>query len=223
MSDSTETKKGQASQSDEKRRSFLVEIAAVVVGGLASVGPLAIGLYAVLSEPFRPRKTPRNFSRGDDGVEASADEYLVTTMGSLSDDGVPRRFEVIANKVDAWNFTPDQPVGAIFLSKQEAAKESDQGFVDAAGKKWSVVAFQATCPHFGCSVSFEQTASAFLCPCHNSSFNIDGTLRDLEGSPNPSLRPLDRLNVNDKKLAKGEVWVEFFEFQSGTKEQIRKV
>ena len=49
MSDSTETKEDQASQSDEKRRSFLVEIAAVVVGGLASLGPLTIGLYAVLS------------------------------------------------------------------------------------------------------------------------------------------------------------------------------
>ena len=49
MSESTETQEGQVSQSEEKRRSFLVEIAAVVVGGLASLGPLAVGLYAVLS------------------------------------------------------------------------------------------------------------------------------------------------------------------------------
>ena len=222
MSDSTEMQEGQASQSDKKRRSFLVEIAAVVVGGLASLGPLAVGLYAVLSEPFRPRKTPGKFSRSDGDAGGSGDEYFVTTMDSLSGDGMPRRFEVIANKFDAWNFVPDQPIGAIYLSKQDAAKESDQAFVDTAGKKWGVVAFHATCPHAGCSVSFEQTASAFLCPCHNSSFNTDGTKRELEGSHNPSPRPLDRLNVNNEKLAKGEVWVEFFDFYTGRADKIRK-
>ena len=222
MSDSTETKEDQASQSDEKRRSFLVEIAAVVVGGLASLGPLTIGLYAVLSEPFRSRKTPEKFSRGDGGAGGSGDEYFVTTIDSLSDDGLPRRFEVIANKFDAWNFVPDQPIGAIYLSKQNAAKEGDQAFVDDAGKKWGVVAFHATCPHAGCSVSYEQAASAFLCPCHNSSFNTDGTKRDAEGSHNPSPRPLDRLNVNDEKLAEGEIWVEFFDFYTGRASKIRK-
>lgn len=222
MSDSTETQEGQASHSDEKRRSFLVEIAALVVGGLASLGPLAIGLYAVLSEPFRPRRIPGKFARGDGGAGGSADEYFVTTMDSLSDDGMPRRFEVIANKFDAWNFVPDQPIGAIYLSKQDADKDGGQAFVDSAGKKWSVVAFHATCPHAGCSVSYEQVASAFLCPCHNSSFNTDGTKRDLEGSHNPSPRPLDRLNVNDEKLASGEVWVEFFDFYTGRASKIRK-
>jgi Rieske Fe-S protein len=222
MSSGTDTQEDRASGSDKKRRSFLVEIAAIVVGGLASLGPLAVGLYAVLSEPFRARKTPANFSRGDGSDGTSSDEYFVTMMESLSDDGLPRRFEVIANKFDAWNFVPDQPIGAIYLSKQDAANESDQGFVDEAGKKWSVVAFHTTCPHAGCSVSFEQTVSAFLCPCHNSSFNSDGTKRDLEGSHNPSPRPLDRLKVNDEKLAGGEVWVEFFDFYTGREDRIRK-
>ena len=222
MSSGTDTQEDQASGSDKKRRSFLVEIAAIVVGGLASLGPLAIGLYAVLSEPFRARKTPGKFSRSDGDAGGSGDEYFVTTMESLSGDGMPRRFEVIANKFDAWNFVPDQPIGAIYLSKQDAAKESDQAFVDAAGKKWSVVAFHATCPHAGCSVSFKQTVSAFLCPWHNSSFNVDGTKRDLEGSHNPSPRPLDRLKVNDDKLASGEVWVEFFDFYTGRENKIRK-
>ena len=222
MSESTETQEGQVSQSEEKRRSFLVEIAAVVVGGLASLGPLAVGLYAVLSEPFRPRKTPGKFSRGDGGAGGSADEYFVTTMDSLSNDGMPRRFEVIANKFDAWNFVPNQPIGAIYLSKQDASPEGEQSFVDGDGKKWDVVAFHATCPHAGCSVSFEQTASAFLCPCHNSSFNMDGTKRDAEGSHNPSPRPLDRLNVNVVKLALGVVCVDFFDFYTGLSNKIRK-
>jgi len=222
MSESTETQECQVSQSEEKRRNFLVEIAAVVVGGLAGLGPLAVGLYAVLSEPFRSRKTPGKYSRGDGGATGSADEYFVTTMDSLSNDGLPRRFEVIANKFDAWNFVPDQPIGAIYLSKQDASPEGGQVFVDADGKKWSVVAFHATCPHAGCSVSYEQAASAFLCPCHNSSFNVDGTKRDAEGSHNPSPRPLDRLDINGEKLAKGEVWVEFFDFYTGRANKIRK-
>ena len=222
MSESTETQECQVSQSEEKRRNFLVEIAAVVVGGLAGLGPLAVGLYAVLSEPFRSRKTPGKYSRGDGGATGSVDEYFVTTMDSLSNDGLPRRFEVIANKFDAWNFVPDQPIGAIYLSKQDASPEGGQVFVDADGKKWSVVAFHATCPHAGCSVSYEQAASAFLCPCHNSSFNVDGTKRDAEGSHNPSPRPLDRLDINGEKLAKGEVWVEFFDFYTGRANKIRK-
>lgn len=230
MSDARDTQPDQATESVVstdtaelgKRRSFLVEIMAIAVGTVAGLGPLVVGLYAVLSEPFRQRKVPGDYGQGSESKGTNDDEYFVTTIDSLSDDGVPRRFEVIANKFDAWNFVPDQPIGAIYLSKQDAGKGSDQGFVDAAGKTWSVVAFHATCPHAGCSVSYAQESSAFLCPCHNSSFNLDGTKRDQPGKHNPSPRPLDRLDVNAKKLVQGEVWVNFFDFYTGREEPIRK-
>lgn len=230
MSDSTDTQtdhSGESVSTDPggtgKRRGFLVQVAALAVGTLAGLGPLVVGLYAVLSEPFRERRLPHSYGREDTTDETSVDEHFVTTVDALSVDGIPRRFEVIADKFDGWNFVPQQPIGAVYLSKQDAASGSSPGFLDAAGKKWSVVAFHATCPHAGCSVSYAREASAFLCPCHNSSFNRDGKKREQPGKHNPSPRPLDRLKVNDKKLAQGEVWVEFFDFMTGREEPIRKV
>ena len=220
MSDRTDAQDEQVSESTGKRRGFLVEIAAVVVGTLAGLGPLAVGLYAVLMEPFRQRTVPQKYRQVTGRGGTSEDEYFITTIDALSDDGVPRRFEVIADQFDGWNYMPQQPIGAIYLSKQDGGQQ--KGFVDKSGKNWSVVAFQTTCPHAGCSVSYEQSDSAFLCPCHNSSFNLDGTKREQEGSHNPSPRPLDRLVVNSEKLADGEVWVEFFDFYTGNKEPIRK-
>jgi len=51
MADRTDTQDAQAGEPAGKRRGFLVEIAAIVVGTLAGLGPLAVGLYAVLMEP----------------------------------------------------------------------------------------------------------------------------------------------------------------------------
>jgi len=216
MSDRTDAQDTQAGEPAGKRRGFLVEIAAIVVGTLAGLGPLAVGLYAVLMEPFRQRTVPRKYNQATGSGGTSEDEYFITTIDSLSNDGVPRRFEVIADKFDGWNYIPNQPIGAIYLSKQPLDNDGK------SPQEWEVVAFQTTCPHAGCSVSYEQSDEAFLCPCHNSSFNLDGTKREQEGSHNPSPRPLDRLTVNEAKLADDEIWVEFFDFYTGNKEKVRK-
>ena len=31
-----------------------------------------------------------------------------------------------------------------------------------------------TCPHQGCKLSYKTDQNMFVCPCHNSKFNIDG-------------------------------------------------
>ena len=33
------------------------------------------------------------------------------------------------------------------------------------------VAFDAVCPHAGCSVEYDQSAALIVCPCHGSQFN----------------------------------------------------
>ena len=43
------------------------------------------------------------------------------------------------------------------------------------------------CTHLGCGVRWDDQAKAYLCPCHNGVFNIDGSHRS-----GPPPRPLDR-------------------------------
>lgn len=51
----------------------------------------------------------------------------------------------------------------------------------------SVVAFGPQCTHLGCAYHFEEAGGAFVCPCHNSTFSLDGKV--ISG---PAPRPLDR-------------------------------
>jgi len=50
-----------------------------------------------------------------------------------------------------------------------------------------VIAFDPICTHLGCAYHWEDDQKEFLCPCHTSSFGIDGKVL---GGPAP--RPLDR-------------------------------
>jgi menaquinol-cytochrome c reductase iron-sulfur subunit len=51
----------------------------------------------------------------------------------------------------------------------------------------NVVAFTPQCTHLGCAYHWDEKANNFLCPCHTSTFSIDGKV--LSG---PAPRPLDR-------------------------------
>jgi len=52
----------------------------------------------------------------------------------------------------------------------------------------NVVAFAPQCTHLGCAYHWDEKENNFLCPCHTSTFSIDGKV--LTG---PAPRPLDRL------------------------------
>jgi menaquinol-cytochrome c reductase iron-sulfur subunit len=51
----------------------------------------------------------------------------------------------------------------------------------------NVVAYTPQCTHLGCAYHWEDKDNNFLCPCHTSTFSIDGKV--LTG---PAPRPLDR-------------------------------
>jgi menaquinol-cytochrome c reductase iron-sulfur subunit len=53
-----------------------------------------------------------------------------------------------------------------------------------------VVAFTPDCTHLGCAYHWDDPSHTFVCPCHTSSFAIDGKVL---GGPAP--RPLDRYTV----------------------------
>ena len=131
--------------------------------------------------------------------------FFLTTLESLPEDGTPRRFPVIADRVDAWNVYPDEPIGAVLMRRTD-------------DKKKPVEAFNEICPHAGCFIGYSPDKKEFLCPCHLAHFALDGKRTD-KNSPSP--RDMDTLEVEIRN--KNEIWVKFENFQLGCSEKIAKV
>jgi menaquinol-cytochrome c reductase iron-sulfur subunit len=170
-----------------RRRSFFAEASAVILGGIVVAFPFATTLFPLL-DPLRRKG-------------GGAKEIRVAPLDAVPDDGLPRRFPVVADLVDAWTKSVNQPIGAVYLRRE---KGSDK-----------VEALNAICPHAGCSVAFEEKKDLFVCPCHTSAFALDGTRR-LDVSRVPP-RDMDRLAC---EVRDGEVWVEFQNFLTGKEHQI---
>jgi menaquinol-cytochrome c reductase iron-sulfur subunit len=190
---------------ENPRRGFLLSAAAAIAAGAAALVPLAVGIVAFL-DPLRRKKATAKRNRGE-ADEGGQGWVRVCALEALGQNGPPQRFPVIADQYDAWNFTPGAPIGAVY--------------VERTGPQ-SVRVFNATCPHAGCSVSFH--GQGFVCPCHNSSFDLSGAKQvSLSGRENPSPRGLDSLEVDPERLAQGEVWIRFMEFYTGRAEKIPKL
>jgi menaquinol-cytochrome c reductase iron-sulfur subunit len=169
-----------------ERRDFLKKACAIGLGTATVLVPLAAGV-TVLVDPLR-RKTE------------AGEKMLVTTLDALPKNGTPQKFAIVASRVDAWNKLPNAPVGAIYLRR--------------TGEQ-SVEAFNVVCPHAGCSVDFRAEQRDFYCPCHNSSFSIDGKIANPKS---PAARGLDSLEVEIRGAK--EVWVLFQNFQTGKSHKI---
>ena len=168
----------------DRRRGFLTKMIAVLFGAIAYLAPAATGIWAFLNPLGEKSSAGRTFR--------------LASLGAL--DAVPRKFAVIADRVDAWNRFPNEPVGAVYLRRREDGQ---------------VEAIQVVCPHAGCSVRFEAEAAKFLCPCHTASFDVSGKRLD---ATSPSPRDLDTLDVEIRN--EDEVWVQFANFRTGTPEKI---
>jgi menaquinol-cytochrome c reductase iron-sulfur subunit len=169
------------------RRGFLKKLAANLLGAVITIVPFAAGL-AVWFDPVR-----RKSSSGGKLVR-------VASLSALPEDGMPRKFQVIASRVDAWNKSPEMAVGAVYLRRVKGEKPR---------------AFNVVCPHAGCFVDYLEDKSSYRCPCHNSTFALDGKIND-PGSPAP--RGLDELSVEIRNQS--EVWVKFQNFRAGVAEKI---
>ncbi len=167
------------------RRGFFKKAAAVVIGGIAGLVPALAGLMVWL-DPLR-RKA------------AAGSAVKVTTLDALPADGIPRKFPVLADRTDAWNKYLHVPVGAVYLRRTTGDK---------------VEALNVVCPHAGCFVDFRGDSGQFHCPCHNSTFALDGGIAN-PSSPAP--RGLDSLQA---EVRNGEVWVAFQNFKAGQKEKV---
>lgn len=52
------------------------------------------------------------------------------------------------------------------------------------------VAFAPACTHLGCAYHWDNSADLFVCPCHGSTFTVDGRVKE-----GPAARPLERYRV----------------------------
>jgi menaquinol-cytochrome c reductase iron-sulfur subunit len=175
---------------DEKnigRRKF-IRVATVGTSAVCGILPFAAGIPAVLDPVTKS-------SSDSDQVPWSR----VAPLASLPEDGSPAKFEVILEKVvDAWTTYKDVPVGAVYLSR----------------RKDEVVAFNLKCPHLGCAIDFRKQSKDYFCPCHNSSFALDGSITT-ENSPSP--RPMDTMET---KVENGQVWLRFQHFRPNISEKV---
>ncbi|HUL51527.1 MAG TPA: Rieske 2Fe-2S domain-containing protein [Candidatus Nitrosotalea sp.] len=168
------------------RRTFLKKAGAVLVGAVTLLVPILSGMVVFL-DPLRRKSGNGGFVR-------------VAFLNALPEDGMPRKFSVLADLNDVWNRTPDFPVGAVYLRRLSGNR---------------VEALNVVCPHAGCFVDYVAAKHGYLCPCHNSLFGLNGQIAD----PNsPSPRGLDQLSVEIRRDT--EIWVKFQNYRTGVRGQI---
>jgi Rieske Fe-S protein len=173
----------------DERRNFLEKVGAVVIGGLVMLVPAASGLWTFLN-PLRRKGATAEFVR-------------ITPLAAVPADGVPRLFQVIRDRTDAWTHYDSEPVGAVYLRNVDG----------------NLFAFNAECPHAGCMVAFLGDQKKFQCPCHDSSFQENGERIDPQHCPSP--RGLDPLAVEVRdESGTQDVYVKFENFLAGSSKRI---
>ena len=169
----------------DSRRDFLKRFFSGFIGAILGLIPFGAGLFVFL-DPLRRKSSDTGAVR-------------VASLEALPADGIPRKFPVLATRIDAWNKFSQVPIGAVYLRRTSENK---------------VEAFNVVCPHAGCFVDFLPDRGSYLCPCHNSTFTIAGKIA---APSSPAPRGLDSLDVQIRDGK--DVWVKFLNFEAGKAEK----
>ena len=106
----TEQLSEDSAEQETKRRSFLAGVVAVLCGGLATLPPVVAAVWAFLD--------PLQRSSG------AATFLPLTDLTNVPADGQPRQFPVIADRVDAWTGYQAEPIGAVYVKRDEGTELS---------------------------------------------------------------------------------------------------
>ena len=166
----------------ESRRGFCGQAAAVLCGGVGLLIPAAAGVVAFLN-PLRQKSQGGQFMR-------------LASLDVLPADGTPRKVPVIADRTDAWNRFPAEPIGAVFLRR--------------VGEKVEALQVALSPRRLLDRLRESPQGGKFFCPCHAASFDLSGKRTD---ATSPSPRDMDSLEVEIRN--KNEVWVKFENFRIG--------
>lgn len=184
---STSQKKTDIAQSEHSgkvgRRSFL-KTCSIVLTSLISIG-YAVPLIRTFISP-----ATENTVSGSIGL---------TEIGDISSFqlNVPKKIAIKDVRIDAWTKFPPTEIGAVWIVMNQS-----KGFT----------VFSSICPHLGCGVDWDKNTGKFICPCHESYFNIDGNV--LSG---PSPRGMDTLETDIKG---GKLFVKFQKMKLGISKKV---
>jgi Rieske Fe-S protein len=105
-------------------------------------------------------------------------------LGSVDkiEPGLPSLFKARITRTNAWVTTEEEVAVYVFT-------EDGRDFVGLSN----------ICTHLGCRVRWVTDQAAYFCPCHNASFNTDGTV-----ATGPPPRPLEPFEL---KVEEGQVFV----------------
>ena len=182
------------------RRNILVEGFTAFLSFILIAVPSAIAGIFYLDPILRSKK-----SKAAGGGELEGFIKLDLTADALPADGTPVSVTVKSDLVDAWNRFRDVPVGSIWLRKNP-----DGG----------VVVFNSICPHLGCSVDYRRSENDFFCPCHTSSFSLDGTKTNEVPPRDMDSLELKTANDGTPDPAGLELWVKFQNFRGARPDKI---
>lgn len=149
--------------SDAGRRRFLT----IGVGGLGSALVAATFGPAIVSIAYPIRHA----------TTSGGDAFVPVGRPDRFTEGNPVKVELYAERIDAYDRFEHQKLGSAWVVRREGV----------------LVALSTVCPHLGCAVDWAPRAGCFECPCHRSTFSIDGKRRS-----GPSPRDMDRLDVVEK-------------------------
>lgn len=140
------------------------------------------GLWALISAALAAPAAiyllfPPRAKKTEEWVDAGDISHLVPNA--------PEEVVFRRTRIDGWKITSEKSTAWVL-------KAADQ----------NVVAFSPQCTHLGCAYHWDERNKEFLCPCHTSTFGLDG--RVLTG---PAPRALDRYDVKlqGTKLLLGSV------------------
>ena len=179
-------------QEDQPDRRGFIKGASCAIGAAIGVVPMAAGVRMALDPLSRK------------GIAADAEFVRLAEVSDL-EAGVPRKFAIVEDKRDKWSRYKDVPVGAVYLLREKGE--------DSKSSEPKVIAYNTVCPHLGCFVDYRPEQQDYFCPCHDSNFALDGTLKK-----GVSPRGMDTLEVEIRNGS--EVWVKFQRFKANTKEKI---
>jgi menaquinol-cytochrome c reductase iron-sulfur subunit len=141
----------------ELSRRDFIKVTTGIVGGLIGAAIGLPAIYYLIDPALRP---------------GGKDMWIAIGKLENMEIGRPYPFSFTRVEVNGWERTANS-FGGFALRKSEDPKD--------------ILILSSRCTHLSCSINWNEEAQAYICPCHDAKFSMEGEVLD-----GPPPRPLDR-------------------------------